>query len=168
MFINDLPVSSLFCYTTLLCLPHCLHAHLLTLSILIPFMLCVPCPFNAPFLFCAFQQLHSTSFYTLESCSTAQPISSLFCIHIVSLNLVHAISSCLCMLSPSRVLYLIIMPTLQFLWKLNTCIHHHWVLFSDSFTSPAVETLRLLCYSRAQPLYCSYKIQHPSICQSPL
>jgi hypothetical protein len=98
----------------------------------------------------AFQLLHSTSFYTPESCSTATPISSLFCIHIVFVHLVHAISPCFCMLSPYRVLYLIIMPTLQLLWKLNACAHHHWVLFRDSFTSPIVETLRLLCYSRSQ------------------
>jgi hypothetical protein len=146
MFINGLPVSSLFCYTSLLCLPHCLHEYLLVLSVLLPFMLCAPCPFNAPFLFCTFQLLHSASFYTPESCSTATPISSLFCIHIVSVHLVHAIPPCFYMLFPSQVLCLIIMPTLQLLWQLNTCVHHHWVLFQDSFASPAVETLRLLCY----------------------
>jgi hypothetical protein len=130
-------------------------------------MLCGPCPFNAPFLFFAFQLLHSASFYTPESFSTT-PISSLFCILIVSVHLVHAISPCFCIFSPSPVLCLIIMPTLQLLWQFNACVHHHWVLFRDSFTSPAVETLCLLCYSRAQPLCCSYRLQRSSICQSPL
>jgi hypothetical protein len=54
MFINGLPVSSLFCYTALLCLPHYLHAHILALSILLSFMLSTSCPFNAPFPFCTF------------------------------------------------------------------------------------------------------------------
>jgi hypothetical protein len=84
MFINGLPVSSLFCYTALLCLPHCLHAHILALSVLLPFMLCAPCPFNAPFLFCAFQLLHSASFYTPESCSTTTP-HLFFVLHTYSL-----------------------------------------------------------------------------------
>jgi hypothetical protein len=46
MVINGLPVSSLFCYTVLLCLPHCLHAHLLAPFVLLPFMLCAPCLFK--------------------------------------------------------------------------------------------------------------------------
>jgi hypothetical protein len=123
MVINGLPVSSLFCYTALLCLPHYLHAHLLVPSVLFPFMLCARCPFNAPFLFCAFQLLHSASFYTPQKCSTTS-ISSLFCIHIVSVPLMHVILPCFCMLSPSQFLYLIIMPTLQLLWQLNACVHH--------------------------------------------
>jgi hypothetical protein len=142
-FFNGLPVSSLFYYTALICLPHYLHAHILVLSVLIPFMLCAPCPFNAPFLFCAFQLLHSASFSTPKSFSTT-PLSSLFCILIVFVPLVHAISPCFYMLSPSQVLCLIIMPTLQLLWPLNACVHHHWVLFRDSLASPVVETLRLL------------------------
>jgi hypothetical protein len=51
-------------------------------------MLCAPCPFYAPFLFCAFQLLHSASFYTPESLSTI-PISSLFCVFILSVHLLH-------------------------------------------------------------------------------
>jgi hypothetical protein len=39
-------------------LSHYLAAHSLALSVLLPFMLCVPCPFNAPFLFSVFQLLH--------------------------------------------------------------------------------------------------------------
>jgi hypothetical protein len=118
--------------------------HLCSL-LLLRFMLCVPCPFYAPFLFCAFQLLHSASFYTPESLSTTALISSLFYILIVSVHLVHPLyAQCFCMLSPCRVLCLIIISTLQLLWRLNPCVHHHWVLCRDSLASPAVETLRLL------------------------
>jgi hypothetical protein len=40
------------------------------------------------------------------------------------------------------------------------------VLCRDSFFSLSVETLRLLCYSRAHPLCFSYRLQRSSICQS--
>ena len=63
----------------------------LVLSILLPFMICAPCLFNAPFLFYVFQLLHTTSFYTPKSLSTATLISSLFFILIVYVLLVHAI-----------------------------------------------------------------------------
>jgi len=118
-------------------------------------------------LLCIPAATHS-SFYVPESLSTTATISSLFCIHTVSMHLVHALSPCFCMLSPCRVLCLIIIATLQLLWKLNPCIHHYWVLCRDSFASPTVETLHLLCYSQAQPLCCSYRFQRSSICQSPL
>jgi hypothetical protein len=72
------------------CLTVFLHTCLL-LSVLLPFMLCVPCPFNAPFLFCVFQLLHTASFYTSESLSIITHISSLFCLPQVSVHLVHAI-----------------------------------------------------------------------------
>jgi hypothetical protein len=55
-------------------------------------------------------------------------ISSLLCILIVSVQLVHAFSPCLCMLYPCRVLCLIIISTLQLLWQFDPCVHHHWVL----------------------------------------
>jgi hypothetical protein len=65
---------------------------LLALSVLLPFMLSAPCPFNAPFLFCAFLLLFSASFFTPQSHpTTTTPISSLFCILIVFVLLVHAI-----------------------------------------------------------------------------
>jgi hypothetical protein len=72
------------------CLTVFLHT-CLALSILLPFILCVPCSFNAPFLFCVFQVLHTASFYMPESLSTKTLISSLFCILIVSVLLLHAI-----------------------------------------------------------------------------
>jgi hypothetical protein len=65
---------------------------LLALSVLFPFILSAPCPFNAPFPFCAFLLLRSASFFTSQSHPTATtPISSLFCILIVFVLLVHAI-----------------------------------------------------------------------------
>jgi hypothetical protein len=76
------------------CLTVFLHT-CLALSVLLPFMLCAPCPFNAPFLFCVFQLLHTASFYTPESLSTTTLISSLFCILIVSVHLVHALCTML-------------------------------------------------------------------------
>jgi hypothetical protein len=64
--------------------------HLCSL-LLLRFILCMPCPFYAPFLFCAFQLLHSASFYTPESLVISPPISSLFSILMVSVHLVHPI-----------------------------------------------------------------------------
>jgi hypothetical protein len=73
------------------CLTVFLHT-CIVLSVLLPFILCVPCPFNAPFLFCAFQLLHSNSFYTHESLPKETTlISSLFHFLIVSVLLMHAI-----------------------------------------------------------------------------
>jgi hypothetical protein len=69
--------------------------------------------------------------------------------------------------STSRVLCLII-ATLQLLWWFPPRVQHHWVLCRDSFFSLAVETLRLLYYSRAHPLCFSYRLQPSSSCQSPL
>jgi hypothetical protein len=135
---------------------------LLALSVLFPFILSTPCPFNAPFPFCRFLLMLSASFYTPQSHPTTTPRSLLFCILIVSVLLVHAIctkllhdltlppfspSGCLCALhsaktsltlastlslycisSSCRVLYLIIIATLQLLWRFPPRIQHHWVL----------------------------------------
>jgi hypothetical protein len=102
------------CSVTLLC-PVCISVFCtpLALSVLLPFMLYAPYPFNAPFLDCAFLLLRSASLYTPEFSYTATttPISSLFHILIVPVLLVHAIFPCLCMLTPppisstSRVLF---------------------------------------------------------------
>jgi hypothetical protein len=120
---------------------------LLALSIIFPFMLFAPCPFNAPFPFCTFLLLCSASFFTPQSHPTKTTlISSLFCILIVSVLLVHVV--CTKLLHP--------LPISSALphhhanssasVAVNACVHHHWVLFQDSFASPVVETLRLLCY----------------------
>jgi hypothetical protein len=73
------------CSATLLC-STCISVFLhssLALSVLLPFMLCAPCSFNAPFLFCAFQLLHIASFYMSESLSTAPNL--FFVLHTYSL-----------------------------------------------------------------------------------
>jgi hypothetical protein len=67
VFNNGLPDSSLFCCISLLCLPHCLSAHMTCTVCSSLFMLCAPCPFTAQFLFCAFLLLRSASLLTLQS-----------------------------------------------------------------------------------------------------
>jgi hypothetical protein len=178
---------------------------LLVLSILLPFMLSAPCPFNAPFPFYTFMLLCSHSFFTPQSHSTTTPIYSFFNIIILSVHLLHAIffsllhplppqstphwgvfffhfplpqlSHLLCaMLSLSILHLLLIVSALP--------DHHGNSLASLAFSpmhpsslgvilrflnfSLEVETLRLLCYRRAQPLCCSYRLQLSSICQLPL
>jgi hypothetical protein len=93
-------------YISVFCTP-------LALSVLLPFMLSAPYPFNAPFLNCSFLLLCYASLYTLEFSYivTTTPISSLFHTLIVPVLLVHAIFPCLGMLTPppisstSRVLF---------------------------------------------------------------
>jgi hypothetical protein len=88
------------CSATLPC-SVCLNVFLhtcLALSVLLPFMFYASCPFNAPFLFCVFQLLHTASFYTPESLSTTTPIPSLFCVFILSVHLIFLHAHCLCML----------------------------------------------------------------------
>ena len=67
----------------------------LALSVLLPFMLYAPYPFNAPFLDFAFLLLRSASLYTpqFSYIETTTPISSLFHIIIVHVLLMHAIFS---------------------------------------------------------------------------
>jgi hypothetical protein len=95
MFINGLPASSLFCYTTLLYLHQYLHAHMPCAFCSSTFYsLCtmsIPCTIPL----CVFHLLHTASFYTPKSLSIAALISSLFCILIVFVHLVHAISAML-------------------------------------------------------------------------
>ena len=62
----------------------------IALFVLLPFVLCVPFPFNAPFVFCPIQLLHSTSFFIDPSLTTTiTSISSLFPILILPMHLVH-------------------------------------------------------------------------------
>jgi hypothetical protein len=121
------------CFATLPCsiyLTIFLHT-CLALSILLPFMLYAPCPFNAPFLFCVFQLLHTTSFYTPESLSTTTLISSLFCILIVSVHLAHTICTMLLhALHPAIVLHIGIFTA--------TPHYHH-------FTPSSINTVSMFC-----------------------
>ena len=95
--------------------------HLCSL-LLLRFMLSIPCPFYTPFLFCAFQLLHSASFYTPESLSIAATISSLFHIFILSVHL----------LCPPCTMPL-------------HALHHATVLLIGLFTA----TPLLLCFARS-------------------
>jgi hypothetical protein len=93
----------------------------LALSILFPFILSVPFPFHAPFLFSIFQLLHTTSFYMPKSLSTTTPISSLFGVFILSMHLLHPPCT---------------MPMHS--------LQHAMVLFLDFFTA----TPLFLCFAR--------------------
>jgi hypothetical protein len=131
MFNSGLPDSSLFCCISLLCLPHCLPAH----------MTCVVCS-STFYALCAIS-IHCTvpllfnsvvalsSFFTHESPSTttttATPtatttISSLYYVFIAFVHLVHAMRAIPLhthtapISSTTRVLCLIIIVTLQLLW----------------------------------------------------
>jgi hypothetical protein len=144
MFNNGLPDLSLFCCISLLCLPHCLSAH-------------IPCAVwsSAFYALCAISILCTvpllcysaaalSSFFTPElplptsltttSNSNNNPISSLYRVFIASVHLVHAMFSMpLHAYSPSlsstsRVLYLIIIVTLQLLWWFALRVQYHWVL----------------------------------------
>jgi hypothetical protein len=121
------------CSVTLLC-SVCISVFCtpLALSILMPFILSAPYPFNATFLYRPFLLSRSASFFTLQFCYTATPISLLFfSILIVSVVFVHAIFAM--PLHPhsapnssiTRVLCLIIFVTLQLLWWFPPCVQHH-------------------------------------------
>jgi hypothetical protein len=135
MFNNGLPDSSLFCCISLLCLPHCLHAH----------MTCTIC--SSPFYALCTMSIHYTnpilchsaivlfSFFTHESPSSTTTttnsnsninhFSSLYRVYMASVHLVHAIfaiplhAHTVPISSTSRVLCLIIMVTLQLLWQFS-------------------------------------------------
>jgi hypothetical protein len=94
----------------------------LALSVLLPFILSAPYPFDATFLYRASLHLRSASLLTLESFPTTTTlISSLFPILIVPVLLVHAVFAFLCMLthpqSPAHLeCFCLIIATLQLLW----------------------------------------------------
>ena len=146
----------------------------LPLFVLLSFILSAPYPFDATFLYYAFLPLCSASLLTIESFPMTTTTPSLLCS-----TLLYAMCSlcmqyfpCLCMLTPrqifctSRVLFLII-ATLQLLWWFTLRVQYHWVLCWYSSASLAVETLCLLCDSRAHLLYSSYRPQFSSSYQSP-
>jgi hypothetical protein len=137
MFNNGLPDSSLFCCISLLCLPHCLSAHM-TCAICSSafYALCtmsIHC--TVPLLYYSTAALYS--FFTHESLSPPttiansnnnsnnNPISSLYRVYIAYVHLVHAIftiplhAHTTPISSTSRVLCLIIMVTLQLLWPFS-------------------------------------------------
>jgi hypothetical protein len=141
MFNNGLPDSSLFCCISLLCLPHCLPAH----------MTCVVCSSTfyalctmsihctVPLLFNSAAALHHLLYTSIthnnnnhrNSNNNDNPISSLYHVFIASVHLVHAIftiplpAHTAPISSTSQVLCLIIIATLQLLWQFNPCVYHH-------------------------------------------
>jgi hypothetical protein len=142
MFNNGLPNLSLFCCISLLCLPHCLPAH----------VTCAIC--SSTFYSLCAMSIHCTnpllcnsaaalsSFFIQESPSTTtnshsnrNPISSLYHVFIASVHLVnvvfamplHANSAPLS--STSRVLCLIIIMTLQLLCWFALRVQYHCMLY---------------------------------------
>jgi hypothetical protein len=172
MFNNGLPDSSLFYCIWLLCLPYCLSAHMTcTICSSAFYALCaMSIHYTDPLLFNSAAAL--SSFFTHESPSTVATTSnsnnnhpsSPYHVFMASVHLVHAIfaiplhAHTTPIPSTSQVLCVIIIMTLQLLWQFNPCVYHHSVLSRDSFFSLAVETLRLLCYSRAHPFCFSYEL----------
>ena len=117
------------CSVTLLC-PVCINVFCthLSLPVLLPFMLSVPYPFNATFLYYEFLLLRSASLHTpwILLHSDNKHISSLFNILIVSIVFVHAIfamplhAHSVPNSSTTWVLCLIIIVTLQLLCSFST------------------------------------------------
>jgi hypothetical protein len=145
MFNNGLPDSSRFCYISLLCLPHCLSAHitcvvcsttfyaLCTLSIhcTVP-LLCYSV--DALSSFFTHESLSPTT-TTTDSNSNNNPISSLYRVYIAYVPLLHAMftmplhADSVLLSSTSRVLCLIIIVTLQLLWWFAPRVQHHCMLY---------------------------------------
>jgi hypothetical protein len=133
MFNNGLPDLSLFCCISLLCMPHCLPTHLTCVVCFSPFKaLCaIPIHCTDPLLFNSVDALSfflthespSPATITANSNSNNSPISSLYRVLIASVHLVHEMCTfplhahTVSISSTSRVLCLIIMVTLQLLWR---------------------------------------------------
>jgi hypothetical protein len=110
MFNNGLPDLSLFCCILLLCLPHCVSAHI-TCNVCSSafYALCtMSIHFTVPLL--CYSATALSSFFTHESPSLTttkansysnnNPISSLYHVFMASVHLVHAMFAILCMLTP--------------------------------------------------------------------
>jgi hypothetical protein len=101
MFNNGLPVLSLFCCISLLCLPHCLSSHITCVVWSSAFYaLCAISILCTVPLLC-YSAVALSSFFTPElplpttitttSNSNSNPISSLYHVFIASMHLVHAV-----------------------------------------------------------------------------
>jgi hypothetical protein len=145
MFNNGLPDSSLFCCISLLCLPHCLSAHITcTVCSSTFYALCAMSIHCTVPLLC-YSAAALSSFFTHESPSPTtttansnsnnNPISSLYRVFIASVHLVHAMfamplhADSAPLSSTSRVLCLIIIVTLQLLWWFTPRVQHHCMLY---------------------------------------
>jgi hypothetical protein len=163
------------CSVTLLCLV-CISFFCtpLALSVLLPFILYAPYPFNAPFLDCAFMLLRSASLYTLEFSYTTTTTYLFFVQHSYSLCCL-----CACNLRNASACSL----RAKFLHNSSALSAHHrdssaslvvYHLFNITVCYTKIpqplwqfETLRHLCDSRAHLLCFSYRPQCSSSCQSP-
>jgi hypothetical protein len=145
MFNNGLPDSSLFCYISLLCLPHCLSAHITCAICSSAFYALCTMSIHCTVPLLCYSAAALSSFFTHESPSptttTANSnsnnnrISSLYRVFIASVHLVHAMfamplhADSVPLSSTSRVLCLIIIVTLQLLWWFTPCVQHHCMFY---------------------------------------
>jgi hypothetical protein len=145
MFNSGLPDLSLFCCISFLCLPHCLSAHItyVVWSSAFYALCAISILYTIPLL--CYSTAALSSFFTPElplpttitttSNNNNNTISSLYCAFIGSVHLVHAMFSMplhaysASLSSTSRVLYLIIIVTLQLLWWFTLRVQHHCMLY---------------------------------------
>jgi hypothetical protein len=177
VFNNNLPVSSLFCKILLLSLPHCLPA-------------CIRCPFCSS-AFCGLCAIPIQSIFCFLSISAAAPplyflthpllhlnnnnlITSLCRVLIAYVHLVHAMyrmplpAHIAFISSTYRVLCLIIMVTLQLVWRFA---HAFNITGCHADIPQPLWQSRLFVFSVLDELILyvfSYRLQSPSICQSPV
>jgi hypothetical protein len=182
MFNNGLPDSSLFCCISLLCLPHCLPAHLTCAICSSAFYAICSMSIHCTVPLLCYSATALSSFFTHESPSptttTANSnsdnnrFSSLYRAYIASVHLVHAIftiplhAHTAPISSTSQVLCVIIIVTLQLLWRFSHAFNIT-VCCSD-LPQPLwqFETLHLLYDSRAHLLCFSYRLQRSYVYQS--
>ena len=145
MFNNGLPDSSLFGYISLLCLPHFLSAHFTCAVYSSTFYALCTMSIHCTVPLLCYSAAALSSFFTPESTlpttltttsnNNSSHISSLYCAFIASVHLVHAMFAMplhaysASLSSTSRVLYLIIIVTLQLLWWFTPRVQHHYMLY---------------------------------------
>jgi hypothetical protein len=135
MFNNGLPYLSLFCCISLLCLPHCLSTHITCAVCSSTFYVLCSMSIHCTVPLLCYSATALSSFFTHESPSPTTTttttnnnnnlISSLYHVYIAFVHLMHAIFSIPMhahtapISSISRVLYVIIIVTLQLLWPFS-------------------------------------------------
>jgi hypothetical protein len=128
MFNNNLPVSSLFCKISLLCLPHChpTPPACTFCSSIFCTMCTIPIQCTVCLLYVSVVVLH----LLLYTCIThnSNHLQSLLCsTFLYSLCILCMLSIPWFCIPACRVLCLFIMETLQLLCLFMPSIHHHWV-----------------------------------------
>jgi hypothetical protein len=182
MFNNGLPDSSFFSCISLLCLPHCLSAHMNCAVYSSAFYALCPMFIHSTVPLLCNSAAALSSFFTHESPSPTTTttnsnrnnnnFSSLYHVYISFVHLVHAIFSIPLhahttpISSTSQVLCVIIIVTLQLLWHFSHTFNITVCCTEIPRPLWQFETLRLLCESPAHLLCFSYRLQCSSICQS--